>query len=232
MRQSLQASGMKWECFVVSEQDPNLPNNYGSALGQLHSLERRFQRDPNLKKLYQQSKDADVEKGCVKILNESEIKGTFGKEWYLPHHPVLNPNKHGKVRRVCNAASKYKEECMKDELLAEPDLLHGVVGTIFRFREGPIALTADIESMFLQVQVPEMRFLWRPKFNEPVQIYEYQRHVFGARSSPTCANYALRRVGIDNQDEFPIAAKAIHNFYMDDLIKSVETAEKSIEVFN
>ena len=29
-----------------SEPEPNLPNNYGSALGQLHSLERRFQRDP------------------------------------------------------------------------------------------------------------------------------------------------------------------------------------------
>ena len=225
--------GMLW-----SEPEPNLPNNYGSALGQLHSLERRFQRDPNLKGLYQQSIDADVEKGFVKILNESEIKGTFGKEWYLPHHPVLNPNKPGKVRRVCNASSKYKEVCLNDKLLAGPNLLHGLVGTIFRFREGPIALTADIESMFLQVQFPEqdrssLRFLWGPKVNEPVQIYEYQRHVFGEKSSRTCANYALKRVRIDNADEFPIAAKAIHNkFYMDDLIKSVETAEEGIEVFN
>ena len=172
--------GMLW-----SEPEPNLPNNYSSALGQLYSLERRFQRDPNLKNLYQQSIDTDVEKGFVKILDESEVKGTFGKEWYLPHHPVLNPNKPGKVRRVCNAASKYKEVCLNDKLLAGPDLLHGLIGTIFRFREEPIALTADIESMFLQVQVPEedrscLRFLWRPRTNEPVQIYEYQRHVFGA----------------------------------------------------
>ena len=32
--------GMLW-----SEPEPNLPNNYSSALGQLYSLERRFQRD-------------------------------------------------------------------------------------------------------------------------------------------------------------------------------------------
>ena len=188
--------------------------------------------------MYQQPLDADVEKEFVKILNESGIKGTFGKEWHLPNHPVLNPNKPGKVRRVCNAASKYNEVCLNDKLLAGPDLLHGAVGTIFRNREGPIALRADIESMFLQVQVPEqdrsaLRFLWRPKFNELVQIYEGQRHVFGAKSSPTYANYALKRVGIYNGDEFRIAAKAIHNnFYMDDLIKSVETAEEGIEVFN
>ena len=225
--------GMLW-----SEPEPNLPNNYSSALGQLYSLERRFQRDPNLKNLYQQSIDTDVEKGFVKILDESEVKGTFGKEWYLPHHPVLNPNKPGKVRRVCNAASKYKDICLNDKLLAGPDLLHGLIGTIFRFREGPMALTADIESMFLQVQVPEqdrscLTFLWRPRTNEPVQIYEYQRHVFGAKSSPTCANYALKRVGLDNEKEYPLATKAIqNNFYMDDFIKSVETPEEAIEVFN
>ena len=92
--------------------------------------------------------------------------------------------------------------------------------------------------MFLQVQVPEqdrscLRFLWRPRTNEPVQIYEYQRHLFGAESSPTCANYALTRVGLGNEREYPIAASAIQNkFYMDDLIKSVEIPEEAIEVFN
>ena len=151
---------------------------------------------------------------------------------------MLNPNKPGKVRRVCNAASKYKELCLNDNLLAGPDLLHGLIGTIFRFREGPIALTADIESMFLQAQVPEqdrscLRFLWRPRTNAPVQIYEHQRHVFGAKSSPVCANYALKRVGLDNEEEYPIATKSIqNNFYMDSFFKSVETQEEAIEVFN
>ena len=186
----------------------------------------------------QQSIDTDVEKGFVKILSESEVKGTFGKDWYLPHHLVLNSNKPGKVRCVCNAASKYKEVCLNDKLLAGPDLLPGLIGTIFRFREGPIALTADIESMFLQVQVPEqdrscLRFLLRPETNGPVQLYEYQRHVFGAERSPTCTNHALKRVRLVNQKEYPIAAKAIqNNFYLDYFIKSVETPEEAIEVFN
>ena len=227
--------------MLWNEPEPSLPNNYGSALGQLYALERRFQRDPNLKELYQQSIDTDVEKGFVKILGKSEVKGTFGKESYLPHHPVLNPNKPGKVRRVCNAAAKYKDVCLKDKLLTGPDTIPNTIPIQYpnktQISRRTNCLNGDIESMFLQVQVPDrdkscLRFLWRPTMNEPVQIYEYQRHVFGAKSSPTCANYALKQVAIDNKDEFPIAAKTIqNNFYMDDFIKTVETTEKAIKVF-
>ena len=143
-------TGQRYEVGKLwCETEPNLPNNYGLALGQLYSLERRFQRDPNIKEMYQQSIDTDVEKGVVKILNKSEVSGTLGKEWFLPHHPVLNPKIPGKVRRVCNDAAKYKDVCLNDILLAGPDPLNGLIGTIFRFREGPIALTADNESMFL-----------------------------------------------------------------------------------
>ena len=173
----------------------------------------------------------------MKILGKSEVKGTFEKEWYLPHHPVLNPIKPGKVRRVCNSAAKYKVVCISDNLLAGDDLLHGLIGTIFRFCEGIIALTADNESMFLQVQVPErvkscLKFLWRSTMNDPVQIYEYQRHVFGAKCSQTCSNYALKQQAINNEDQFPIAAKTIQsNVYMDNFIKPVDTPDEAINVF-
>ena len=113
--------GMRW-----SEPEPNLSNNYSSALCQLNSLEQSFQRYQNLKRLHQQSTvETDVEKWFLKMLDKSETKGTFGKEWYLQNNPVLNPTKPGKVRPVCNAASKYKEVRINDKLLAGPDLLHG-----------------------------------------------------------------------------------------------------------
>ena len=69
----------------------------------------------------------------VKIMNTSEAKGIFGTEWYLSYHPVLNPNKPGKIHCICNSAAKYKYVCLNDKLLAWPDLLYGLVGTIFRF---------------------------------------------------------------------------------------------------
>ena len=84
---------------------PHLPNNYSSAVSQLKSLKRRLEKDENLRQRYKETKD--VQKGFVRILDEAELENTKSDlQWYVPHFPVLNPNKPDKVRRVCNAASK------------------------------------------------------------------------------------------------------------------------------
>ena len=139
---------------------------------------------------------------------------------------------------MCNAASKFRGISLNDNLLTGPDLLQNLIGIIFRFREQKIAITADIEAMFLQVKVPPedckvLRFLWRDNPNEPIKVYEYGRHIFGAKSSPTCANYALQQVARDNAQESPQITKLImRNFYMDDFVKSVPSAEQAIEIYN
>ena len=48
-------------------------------------------------------------------------------KWYLPHHPVLNPSKPGKVRRVCNAGAKFQGSSLNSHLLSGPDLMNNLV---------------------------------------------------------------------------------------------------------
>ena len=74
---------------------------------------------------------------------------------HLPHHPVKNPLKPGKVRRVCNAGSKFRGVLLNDQLLSGSGLLRNLVGIVFKFRNNLIAITADMESMLLQVAVPK-----------------------------------------------------------------------------
>ena len=110
------------------------------------------------------------------------------------------------MRRVRNAASRFGGVSLNDNLMAVPDLLQSMIGIIFRFREKQIALTADVEAMFLQVKVPStdckvLRFLWRENHTDPISVYEYGRHIFGAKSSPTCVNYALQQVRIDYAEQ-------------------------------
>ena len=85
--------------------------------------------------------------------------------------------------------------------------------------------------MLLQVGVipkdqPSIRFLWREDPSTEVSVFQYARHIFGSKDSPTCANYALKRTATDNDDIIPKAAQSVHkNFYMVDYLDSSPTAE-------
>ena len=118
------------------------------------------------------------------------------KERYLQFHPVINPNKPGNVRRVLKGAAKFHGTSLNKSLLTGPDLLQNLIHLLFRFRQHQFAVSADIEGMFLPVVVhdgdqPSLRFLWREDHTTIVVLYQYTPHIFGAKDSPTCANYAL-----------------------------------------
>ena len=74
--------------------------------------------------------------------------------------------------------------------------------------------------MFFQVEVkPEdrqfLRFLWFDE-KDRVVTYQYNRHIFRAKSSPTCANFAFHRCALDNANGSERASYiACHNFYME-----------------
>ena len=91
--------------------------------------------------------------------------------------------------------------------------------------------------MFLQVAVPNddnrcLRFLWREYPEQRIQVYEYVGLVFGAKSLPTCANYALHQVAKGNaKDEENLFKAVLQNFCMDDFLKSVRTPQKAIEIY-
>ena len=100
-----------------------------------------------------------------------------------------------------------------------------------------MALSAEIEAMFLQVAVPNedsrcLRFFWRDDPEQRIEVYEYTRHVFGAKSSPTCANYALHQLAKDNAVNNESVVRTVQrNFHMDDFLKSVRTPREAIEIY-
>ena len=98
-------------------------------------------------------------------------------------------------------------------------------------------MTAGTEAIFLQVKL----LPWNASFfNFPGNTTprrqlrcEYTRHVFDAKNSPTCANYAFQETGRDNKDVCPLAAVAIaRNFDMDDFAMSVDTPLEASELNN
>ena len=116
-------------------------------------------------------------------------------------------------------------------MLQGPDLTNSLTGVLTRFRQSPIAFIADIEAMFHQVRTltedcDVLRLLWWPNGDTSTTPEELQMmvHLFGGISSPSYANFTLKKTAEDNQNKFD--AKTINtlerNFYVDDCLKSVE----------
>ena len=65
----------------------------------------------------------------------------------------------------------------------------------------------------------------------PVE-YGMAVHLFGAASSPVCANYGLKRIAQDHEEAFgtEVANFVKHDFYVDDGVKSVDTDEHAISL--
>ena len=78
-------------------------------------------------------------------------------------------------------------------------------------------------------QIRYLRFLWWPDGNLQEDPAEYRMtvHLFGANSSPSCANFALQRTVRDNSKDYSDVTQqtVLKNFYVDDCLTSVETEE-------
>ena len=220
------------------KEELKMANKFYSPMGQLKSLEQRLQKDETLRKRYQETIDTDVNNGYVRKVDQTEFYETRNRlQWYSPHHPVINLYKPEKVRKVCNAAAKYQGVALNDKLLSGPDRLTSLIGIIFCFREHQIALSADIEAMFLQIALPSddsrcLRLLWREHPEHNMEVYECSRHVFWAKNSQTWANYALHQVAKDNAvNDESLVRMVQRNYYMDDFLKSVRTPQEAIEIY-
>ena len=76
-----------------------------------------------------------------------------------------------------------------------------------------------------------LRFLWRENLDfesEPIE-FRMTVHLFGASSSPGCANYGLKQIATDNQTLYgkEVTQFIHHNFYVDDGLKSVSSVDKA-----
>jgi hypothetical protein len=179
--------------------------------------------------MYRSAVDGYITKGhAEEIAVDEDVKKEV---WYLPHHPVHNPNKPNKVRVVFDAAAVYQSTSLNQQLLKGPDYTNRLVGVLLRFRQYPVAVVGDIEAMFHQVRVlpddtDRLRFLWwKDGLDRPPSIFRMLVHIFGATSSPCCASYCVQRTVTDNQDQFDekTIAVAKHSFYVDDMLTSVAT---------
>ncbi|XP_055584679.1 uncharacterized protein LOC129737541 [Uranotaenia lowii] len=203
------------------------------AIRRFYSLERRLQRDDSTKMAYHKfiEEYAQLEH-MFKIDPVVDNK----PHCYLPHHPVFKEaSTTTKVRVVFDASCKTTSGySLNDMLLVGPVVQQDLLSITLRFRTKAIALVADIEKMYRQVNLhpddqPFHRILWRENPSEPLDTYELRTVTYGTASAPYLATRVLKQLAIDEGDRFPVAAEAIDDYYMDDLLSGANDLESAIQ---
>ena len=170
---------------------------------------------------------------------DAELNLNNGNVNYVPHTGFYHPKKPGKIRVVFDCSAEFEGVSINDYLLRDPNLINGLVRVLCRFCLEKVALVADIKAMFHQFLVCKgdrdlLRFLWKngDTKKKPVKEYRMKVHLFGAVSSPGCANFGLKRAADDGEFEFGEAAAnfVCNNFYVDDGLISVSSVKEAIDL--
>jgi hypothetical protein len=216
--------------------DPSLPDNRCMAERRLASLARKLRRHEGLRQQYVTGMEELIEKGYAEEIPQQEPARSDGRVWYLPHHPVVNPNKD-KPRIVFDCAAEHGGTSLNNKVLQGPDLTNKLLGVLLRFRLHQVAIMADVEAMFHQVRVARadqdvLRFLWWPggDLSKRPSSYRMTVHLFGGTWSPSCCTYALHRTVTDQGQQYSLEAQrtVLRNFYVDDCLKSVATEKEAV----
>lgn len=216
----------------------SLPYNRSLAEKRWRQLQSRFKKNPRFLADYKDFMKEVIE-SCAERVPPDRLETRDGKINYVPHTGVYHPRKPGNIRVVFDCSARFNGVSLNDCLLPGPDLTNGLLGVLCRFREERTAFMMDVKGMFHQFFVSEhhrdlLRFLWWEDGDEAKSVVEYRMkvHLFGAASSPGCANFGLKRAADDGEEEYGTEAANFirENFYVDDGLKSTATASEAIHL--
>ena len=215
-----------------------LPINIDLCEKRLKSLVNRLKKEPEQLEKYDKTIKDQLVAGIVEPAPEEP---TGNRIHYIPHHGVFRKDaKTTKLRLVYDASSKTRksDRSLNDCLYTGPALTPLLFDVLLRFRMNPIALIADVQKAFHQVEICEkdrdsLRFLWsEDPFAEPLVIKEYRftRVIFGSAPSPFLLNATFQK-HLESYEEVDkeFMENALSSFYVDDHVGSTDSVKDAVE---
>ncbi|XP_055604343.1 uncharacterized protein LOC129752593 [Uranotaenia lowii] len=202
------------------------------ALKQFDLLKKRLNKDPERQKMYEEYINNFIIAGHI---SRAEPSTKQQRTIFLPHHCVLKEDRTTtKLRVVFNGSMKSSNGVtLNDLLMTGPVVQKSLYCILLNFRTHRVALTGDIEKMYLQVRVsPEdsdrIRMIWQEP-GRKVAEYRMNTVTFGLACAPFLATRTLKQLFIDEGNEFPIAKESENDIYVDDCLTGADTVEEAIE---
>lgn len=204
------------------------PGSYSIALRRLNSLEKKLNKEPELKIEYSRVIQEYLDLNHMSLVDTVDIWDGY----YMPHHSILKPSSDTtKLRVVFDASAKAQNgKSLNDTLMIGPTIQDKIFAHLVRFRSHSIVIMADIEKMYRQVNIHKddrkfQRILWR--IDGVVRVLESNTVTFGVASAPFSAIRSIHQLAEDEKESFPTAAKLLtRDLYVDDLLSGGEIVEE------
>ena len=230
----------RYSCELpLKEGHPLMPDNYTLCEKQLLNLKKQLDKNDELKEKYDEIfKHQEKEKIIEKVTDP----GVVGEVTYLPHRPVERDDKlTTKVRPVFNGGARRKNQVSLNDILhTGPNLLPKIYEMLLKFRMHQIAITADIEKAYLQIEIDEknrdlLRFLYFSDINAEnpeIIAYRFCRVPFGITPSQYLMIRVVRKHGEKYKEIDPEFSRVVDkHLFSDDLNTGADNVKQGLEMY-
>ncbi|XP_071573556.1 uncharacterized protein [Temnothorax nylanderi] len=207
-----------------------LGESRSTALKRFIAMERKLQKQPQLKAQYVQFMSEYLALGHMVRIDEQQIP-QHTPRYYIPHHYVLKDSSlTTKLRVVFDASCDTSTGIsLNDCLMIGPTLQQDLFTILLRFRTFVYVITADITQMYRQVLIDEAQIclqmiFWRNDPKDELALFALLTIIYGSAAAAYLAIASTRKIAAMEKINYPIGASTILNdFYVDDLLSGADT---------
>ncbi|XP_050294945.1 uncharacterized protein LOC126735061 [Anthonomus grandis grandis] len=206
------------------------------ALKRFYSLEQKFDKNPEIKKLY-----IDFIKEYISLGHMSEIQPNQSIDskypcYYLPHHCGEKVDSTTTRLRVVFDASCVSSTglSLNDTLKIGPNIQNDLFSIIVKFRKHNYVLIGDIAKMYRQILLEPcqrnlQRIIWRDNPNENIRHFTLNTVTYGMASSSYLATRCLKEISDRSKNNYPHESQVLRtDCYVDDIASGTDTKEELI----
>ena len=217
-----------------------LPSDFDMCRRRLESLFGRLKTKPEILRQYDDIFREQLSSGIIEKVPPEEVEKETAH--FLCHFGVARDERSTtKLRIVFDGSAKADKDTLSlnDRLEVGGNYMPLLFDTLIRFRTHPIAITADIEKAFLQIEINEadrdtLRFLWYDDIDKPdpsIVQFRYRRLLFGLSCSPALLGQTIRHHVGKFENQSPEVVKLLSRLYADDLSCGAENREEGLEIY-
>ena len=215
-------------------------NEYELCVTKLRQLHSREKKNKELLRDYDKVIKDQVNSGIIEAVPEND--DNQAPSHFLSHHGVIRTDRETTKLRVVfrgSAKSDKSTASINERLEKGPNLVPHLFDIVVKFRSYLIAVVADIEKAFHQIQInPDdrrmLRFLWFDEVEKDcpeIKQFQFRRLVFGLTPSPAILASTVKHHFSKYEEKEPAVTSLLDSsLYVDDLAGGVFHEKETVDL--